>query len=619
MSLGDLAAKDRLSTPVSDQHLVGAWDLLSETSFSIPLVKSVSGGIMTPEAWAAISRSAPSEAQRQALASQLLGNSAIATMLGATSPSQAEKEAAAAAMGVPALATTQYPYSSDGVVSVVRGATDAASGTNLATAYAAAKLLTPGGAALSATNRACVLIPPGGYALTATLDLDTDFVDLVAMCPEMGGDRLPADDDTTPGSYYRPPRTQVYAELEDDIVVDQAARDVRMVGFAITNTSTAGTATSALHCSLDDATANDRSLYEKMYFYCYSPRTPAGGTGSAVSFAKHADGTWRDCIANFGSWNCGDNGEFRANMYDCQCGAYGVCGDKTGVSFTTCHLERIRAIGVGPNMSTSGEGAFGGCTNFGAASTSDSYFVDCEAGPKSFCLGKTCAGTFIRCRAGSSSFGATASASYLGVFSGYAEDCVAGADSFGGYINAFGTKGELTGELLRCTLTGDTKTRFTKGATIRGSRITNVTTGIDCLTLCGDGTTIVDSELIVLQGGTGIPLSANTGSITAFADAGGGQVTVTSAGHRLTNGDSVTIAGSTNYNGTFTVANVTADTFEITDTWVADDAAGTWVVNPTVAVAHCRMNNSSNDADGLDATLTNSIGTPNNVVDDQIV
>lgn len=75
-----------------------------------------------------------------------------------------------------------------------------------------------------------------------------------------------------------------------------------------------------------------------------------------------------------------------------------------------------------------------------------------------------------------------------------------------------------------------------------------------------------------------------TGAITAFADAGGGQVTVTSAGHTLSNGDAITISGTTSYNGNFTVANVTTNTFEITDTFVADDATGTWVIDNVVVV-----------------------------------
>lgn len=69
------------------------------------------------------------------------------------------------------------------------------------------------------------------------------------------------------------------------------------------------------------------------------------------------------------------------------------------------------------------------------------------------------------------------------------------------------------------------------------------------------------------------------GSITAFAYAGGVQVTVTSSAHGLQDNESVTISGTTNYNGPFTVTNVTTNTFEITATWSGDDATGQWVAN----------------------------------------
>lgn len=68
-----------------------------------------------------------------------------------------------------------------------------------------------------------------------------------------------------------------------------------------------------------------------------------------------------------------------------------------------------------------------------------------------------------------------------------------------------------------------------------------------------------------------------TGAITAFADAGGGAVTVTSAAHGLANGQIVSIAGTTNYNGVFEVSGATLNTFAITAAWVADDATGAWV------------------------------------------
>lgn len=70
--------------------------------------------------------------------------------------------------------------------------------------------------------------------------------------------------------------------------------------------------------------------------------------------------------------------------------------------------------------------------------------------------------------------------------------------------------------------------------------------------------------------------AGSTGAITAYADAGGGQVTVTSAGHSLINGDIVTIAGSTNYNDIYEITNVGVNDFEITAVWAGDDGAGTW-------------------------------------------
>lgn len=76
------------------------------------------------------------------------------------------------------------------------------------------------------------------------------------------------------------------------------------------------------------------------------------------------------------------------------------------------------------------------------------------------------------------------------------------------------------------------------------------------------------SNAIVTQG--------QSGSITAYADAGGGQVTVTSASHGLENNEYITITGTTNYNDVYQVTNVTTNTFEITETFAGDDATGTF-------------------------------------------
>ena len=72
----------------------------------------------------------------------------------------------------------------------------------------------------------------------------------------------------------------------------------------------------------------------------------------------------------------------------------------------------------------------------------------------------------------------------------------------------------------------------------------------------------------------------STGAITAFADAGGGIVAVTSVGHGMIEGNTVFITGTTNYNGTFVVqSGGTNDIINITATWVSDDATGTFEGN----------------------------------------
>lgn len=61
------------------------------------------------------------------------------------------------------------------------------------------------------------------------------------------------------------------------------------------------------------------------------------------------------------------------------------------------------------------------------------------------------------------------------------------------------------------------------------------------------------------------------GDITAFADAGGGQVTVSDATHGQSNDDFVLITSTTNYDGLYTIANATANDYEITATFVATE------------------------------------------------
>ena len=74
-------------------------------------------------------------------------------------------------------------------------------------------------------------------------------------------------------------------------------------------------------------------------------------------------------------------------------------------------------------------------------------------------------------------------------------------------------------------------------------------------------------------------VAGTTGAITAYADHSGtvaGTVKATDAGHGLSTGDIISIRGTTNYNGIFSITKIDNDNFYFTDTWVEDDGASDW-------------------------------------------
>lgn len=84
--------------------------------------------------------------------------------------------------------------------------------------------------------------------------------------------------------------------------------------------------------------------------------------------------------------------------------------------------------------------------------------------------------------------------------------------------------------------------------------------------------------------GNGDPSQNPSGSITVYASAAGGaETTVTSNAHGLANDDKVSITGTTAYNGIFTVASVTTNTFQIKRAFATDEATGTWKLSPDLA------------------------------------
>ena len=102
--------------------------------------------------------------------------------------------------------------------------------------------------------------------------------------------------------------------------------------------------------------------------------------------------------------------------------------------------------------------------------------------------------------------------------------------------------------------------------------------------------------------------TGKTGAITAFADAGGGEVTVTSVAHGLSENDFLSITGTTSYNDIFGITNVTDDTFDITDTFVADDGTGIFHHATHLAIP------AAGDGEYLYAWCANLIAAANNKI-----
>ena len=67
-------------------------------------------------------------------------------------------------------------------------------------------------------------------------------------------------------------------------------------------------------------------------------------------------------------------------------------------------------------------------------------------------------------------------------------------------------------------------------------------------------------------------------AITAFADAGSGFVTVTSADHGFVDGNQIEIILTTNYDGVYIISNTNLSSFDIETEWLGDDATGVLLI-----------------------------------------
>lgn len=78
--------------------------------------------------------------------------------------------------------------------------------------------------------------------------------------------------------------------------------------------------------------------------------------------------------------------------------------------------------------------------------------------------------------------------------------------------------------------------------------------------------------------------------IAGFDDAGGGNTTVTCTGHGLSNSDTCSIMGTDAFDGTFTVSNVTSNTFRIVRTYAIGDTKGYLDIPQSVYVCTAAQN-----------------------------
>lgn len=367
--------------------------------------------------------------------------------------------------------------------------------------------------ALSDANRRTLILSPGKHTLTSTWTLDTNYVDIVSLSGN--------------------PKDTIVTRATGGIAVNQTTGSIMLQGFLIENTGIV----SGDEAFIQSAVDNSGSIYRYMDFKV-NPDYHFLTSRHSVHGVENLNGIWENCNASKSAWRIAANKQLNAYMYRCiswvtlydKAAGYGTGsfgGDALGASISGTLIE-----------CKAGNYSFGGCSTIGMDISGT--LIRCEAGGDSYALMHTFSGQAYDCIGGIRCFGGSTG----GFFSGYAENCSASGLSFG-----CGTGSINSGEMVGCTVTAMSEAMNCTGAKIRDSRLVVTTTAKHCLVLNDSNSVIYNTDLIVVQGGTGIPIKATSAK--------------------------------------------------------------------NVVAAHCRMNNASNDADGLDPNVTNLV-TGENVVDDDI-
>tara|TARA_R110002020_G_scaffold376130_3_gene587313 strand:+ start:32121 stop:33281 length:1161 start_codon:yes stop_codon:yes gene_type:complete len=106
--------------------------------------------------------------------------------------------------------------------------------------------------------------------------------------------------------------------------------------------------------------------------------------------------------------------------------------------------------------------------------------------------------------------------------------------------------------------------------------------------------------------GAGIPINPQTANPdnAAAVNKGGGLVEIPLTGHSFNEGDVITITGSVNYNGTYTIVSVTENGIVINATYVAETFTGSEVITSTLTYITVQKYKEANFFDlGIPITL----------------
>lgn len=356
-------------------------------------------------------------------------------------------------------------------------------GTNLRTAYANAKALTPSNSALSATNRATVLLLPGKYDLgTTPLTMDTEFVDLVGISSDPKHVLITSQINTSDMG--------TVVQTADNVVI-------RNVTIDLTGTPAGGGA-GRTAAYFPGRTSTSISSWT------------SDGTTATITSASHGLQTG-DSVRITGSGNNDLNGAHTVTRIDNNSFTFpSTVNDSGSVGtaterFDDTYIENCAFSGTtdsGMRYNTEYAGTYKKCISggggFGASAIASGVFEDCVAGDSSFGGGTSgssiASGTFKRCTAGSTSFGFY---DCTGAF----EDCVAGAYSFG-FADASGTS---SATLKNCEVIASYSSLSSFTGTMRGCTFKTTSSNQSAIRV-GTGAKIFDSTLIA--NGTGESINA---------------------------------------------------------------------------------------------------------------